>query len=315
MPRAALPSGIEIEYDTFGSADDPALLLIMGFTAQMISWDEGFCRLLADGGRYVIRFDNRDCGLSTTLDGVEVDLGQVMTAAMAGNVPEVPYTLSDMAADAVGLLDQLGIERAHVLGASMGGMIAQTVAIEHPTRVASLISVMSMTGELEYGQATPEAMTVLMTPPPPDREGVIASAAGSAVWSSRRWFDLTRARENYGRSYDRRFYPEGAPRQLAAIYASGPRTDTLPTVTAPTLVIHGLDDTLITPGGGERTAELVPGASLLMVAGMGHDLPVPLWPLLTGAILGFTATATSDDTATGVAGRTGDEPAMVAGVD
>ena len=154
MPRAALPSGIEIEYETFGSADDPALLLIMGFTAQLISWDERFCRRLADGGRYVIRFDNRDCGLSTTLDGVEVDLGQVIGAAMAGQpLPEVPYTLSDMAADAVGLLDHLGIERAHVLGASMGGMIAQTVAIEHPARVASLISIMSMTGELEYGAA------------------------------------------------------------------------------------------------------------------------------------------------------------------
>jgi pimeloyl-ACP methyl ester carboxylesterase len=311
MPRAALPNGIEIEYDTFGSDEDPALLLVMGFTAQMISWDEEFCRRLADGGRYIIRFDNRDSGLSTTLDGVEVDLGQVMTAAMTDQpLPEVPYTLSDMAADAVGLLDHLGVERAHVVGASMGGMIAQTVAIEHPTRVASLISVMSMTGELEYGQATPEAMTVLVTPPPPDRDGVVASAAGSAVWSSRRWFDLARAQDSYGRSYDRRFYPEGAPRQLAAIYASGPRTDTLPTITAPTLVIHGLDDTLITPGGGERTAELVPGASLLMVADMGHDLPVPLWPLLTGAILGFTATALD-----AAAGRAGDESAMVAGVD
>jgi pimeloyl-ACP methyl ester carboxylesterase len=311
MPRASLPSGIEIEYDTFGSPDDPALLLVMGFTAQLISWDEGFCRLLADGGRYVIRFDNRDCGLSTTLDGVAVDVGQVMAAAVAGQpLPAVPYTLSDMASDAVGLLDHLRIERAHVLGASMGGMIAQTVAIEHPDRVASLISVMSMTGELEYGQPTPEAMNVLFRPPPPDRDGVVASAAGSAVWSSRRWFDLTRAQENYGRSYDRRFYPEGAPRQLAAIYASGARTETLPAVTAPTLVIHGLDDTLITPGGGERTAELIPGASLLLVADMGHDLPVPLWPLLTGAILGFTATVMDVS-----AGRAEDETAMVAGVD
>jgi pimeloyl-ACP methyl ester carboxylesterase len=311
MPRAALPSGIEIEYDTFGSPEDPALLLVMGFTAQLISWDEDFCRLLADGGRYVIRFDNRDCGLSTTFDGVQVDLGQVISAAVAGEqLPEVPYTLSDMAADATGLLDHLGIERAHVLGASMGGMIAQTMAIEHPDRVASLISVMSMTGELEYGQATPEAMTVLMTPPPSDREGVVASAAASAVWSSQRWFDLARAERNYGRSYDRRFYPEGAPRQLAAIYASGPRTNTLPEVTAPTLVIHGLDDTLITPSGGERTAELIPGASLLMVAEMGHDLPAPLWPLLTGAILGFTATV-MDAAAGGAAG----EAAMVAGVD
>jgi pimeloyl-ACP methyl ester carboxylesterase len=289
MPRAALSGGIELEFETFGSSDDPALLLIGGFTAQLISWDDGFCQQLASGGRFVIRFDNRDCGMSTTLDGVEVDVGAVMSAALARQpIPPVPYTLSDMAADAVGLLDHLGIDQAHVLGASMGGMIAQTVAIEHPSRVASLISVMSMTGEPEYGTPAPEALAVLLTPPPTDRAAYIASAAATAVWSSRRWFDVDRIQALYGRSFDRRFYPEGAPRQLAAIYASGPRTDTLPTVTAPTLVIHGLDDTLISPSGGRRTAELVPGASLLTVADMGHDLPPPLWPFVVGAILGFT---------------------------
>ncbi len=288
----AQANGITIEYDTFGSPDHPALLLIMGFTAQLTSWDERFCRMLADGERYVIRYDNRDCGLSTTLDGVEVDLGAVMSAALAREpLPEVPYTLSDMAADAVGLLDHLGIDRAHVMGASMGGMIAQTVAIEHPQRVASLISIMSMTGEPEAGEPTAEAMAVLFTPPPKDRAAYIESAAATAVWSSRRWFDRARNEEHYAKSFDRRFYPEGAPRQLAAVYASGPRTETLPTVEAPTLVIHGLDDTLITPSGGRRTAELVPGSNLLMVADMGHDLPAPLWPFLTGAILGFIRTA------------------------
>ena len=181
-----------------------------------------------------------------------------------------------MAADATGLLDHLGIERAHVLGASMGGMIAQTMAIEHADRVvAHLRHVDDRRAGVRPGDA--EAMTVLMTPPPSDRDGVVASAAASAVWSSRRWFDRPAPSLGYGRSYDRRFYPEGAPRQLAAIYASGPRTHTL-RVTAPALVIHGLDDTLITPSGGERTAELIPGASLLLVADMGHD-PVPLWPL------------------------------------
>ena len=289
MPRAALSGGIELEFETLGSPDDPTLLLIGGFTSQLISWDDGFCQQLASGGRYVIRFDNRDAGLSTTLDGVEVDAGAVMSAALADQpLPPVPYTLSDMAADAVGLLDHLGVERAHVLGASMGGMIAQTVAIEHGSRVVSLISVMSTTGEPGYGTPSPEALAVLLTPPPTDRAAFIASAAATAVWSSRRWFDVARMEDLYGRSFDRRFYPEGAPRQLAAIYASGPRADTLPTVTAPTLVIHGLDDTLITPSGGQRTAELIPGAGLLMVADMGHDLPPALWPFVVPAILGFT---------------------------
>ena len=180
---------------------------------------------------------------------------------MAGEpLPEVPYTLSDMAADAVGLLDHLGIERAHVLGASMGGMIAQTVAIEHPARVASLISVMSMTGELEYGAADAGGHG-RADDPAADRTAPASSPRPRAArcGRSRRWFDLARAEEHYGRSFDRRFYPEGAPRQLAAIYASGPRTDTLPTVTAPTLVIHGLDDTLITPERGRAHGRAHPG--------------------------------------------------------
>ena len=158
MPRALVQPTITVEFDTFGSSSDPALLLIMGFTAQMTLWDERFCRMLADAGLYVIRFDNRDCGLSTKLDGVPVDLGAVMMAALSDQpVPEVPYTLSDMAADAAGLLDHLGIERAHIMGASMGGMIAQTFAIEYPQRTRSLVSVMSMPGEPEVGQPTPEA--------------------------------------------------------------------------------------------------------------------------------------------------------------
>ena len=294
MPRAALRNGIELEYDTFGSPDDPALLLVQGFTAQLISWDPALCEQLAGGGRFVIRFDNRDCGLSTCFDDVRVDLGAVISAAMAGEpIPPVPYTLSDMAADGVGLLDQLGIEQAHVMGASMGGMIAQTMAIEHPTRVTSLISIMSMTGELDYGTPTPEALAVLMTPPPTERAAFVASAAAVAVWSSRRHFDVTRMQEQFGRSYDRHFYPEGAPRQLAAVYASGSRAEALRTIAAPTLVVHGLDDTLVTPSGGRRTAELVPTASLLTVADMGHDLPPALWPFLTSAILGFTTMAMS----------------------
>jgi pimeloyl-ACP methyl ester carboxylesterase len=286
MSRASLPTGIELEYDTFGSDDDPALLLVMGFTAQMTAWDEAFCRQVADQGRFVIRFDNRDCGLSPKLDGVEVDADAVMAAALSEAVmPEVPYTLSDMAADAIGLLDHLGIERAHVAGASMGGMIVQTMAIEHAERLLSVTSIMSTVGDPQYWEATPEAMQVLLATPSPYRDEVIERAADFAVWSSKRFFDVEEARVRAGAAFDRSFYPDGAPRQIGAILASGDRSELLAAVAVPMLVIHGLDDTLIAPSGGRRTAELVPGAHLLELADMGHDIPEPLWPLITSAIV------------------------------
>ena len=287
MPRALVSTGIELEYDTIGSPSDPTLLLIMGFTAQLTAWDERFCQLFADAGFHVIRFDNRDCGLSTKLDGQVADLGAVMAAAFADEpAPAVPYTLSDMAADAMGLLDHLGIEKAHVMGASMGGMIVQHVAIEHPHRVLSLVSVMSQPGELEVGQPSPEAAEALLAPPPTDRQAYIDSAPRWMLWQSKKYRDEARVKENAARDFDRSFYPEGSSRQLAAIYASGRRTEKLQQLNVPTLVVHGLDDTLITPSGGQRTAELVPGAHLMMVSDMGHDMPEPLWPLLTGAIVG-----------------------------
>jgi pimeloyl-ACP methyl ester carboxylesterase len=277
---------MELEYDTFGAAGDPPLLLIMGLTAQMTDWDDRFCRLLADGGLFVVRFDNRDCGLSTKLDGQVVDIGAVIMAALSEQpVPPVPYTLSDMAADAIGLLDHLSLERAHVMGASMGGMIAQTVAIEHPHRVRSLISVMSMPGEPEVGQPTPEAAAALLAPPPTDRDEYIASAPSWMVWQSKKYADAAKVKQSAAQGYDRSFYPEGAPRQLAAIYASGRRTAGLQRLDVPTLVIHGRDDTLIAPSGGWRTAELIPGAHLLYVADMGHDMPEPLWSLFVDSIL------------------------------
>ncbi len=292
MTRATLPSGIELEYDTFGSAGDPAVLLVMGFTAQMTAWDERFCQQIAERGRYVIRFDNRDCGLSSKLDGVEVDVMAIMIAATARtDVPDAPYTLSDMAADGIGLLDHLGIARAHVVGASMGGMIVQTMAIEHSDRLLSVTSIMSTVGDPDHGQAAPEALAVLLTPPPPTRDEYVARSADFAIWSSKRYFDAERVAELAGQSYDRSYYPEGSIRQLAAIYASGDRSELLPGVTTPMLVIHGLDDALITPSGGRRTAELVPGSQLLEVADMGHDLPEPLWPTLVGAIVKHTEVA------------------------
>lgn len=292
MSRANLPSGIELEYDTFGSPNDPPLLLVMGFTAQMIAWDERFCQQLADGGRFVIRFDNRDCGLSTKLDGQVVDIPNVMVAALAGgDLPPVPYTLSDMAADAIGLLDHLEIDRAHVVGASMGGMIVQTLAIEHPDRLLSVTSIMSTVGDPEYGAASPEALEVLLSPPSPDRDEVVARSSNYAVWSSKRYFDAEKVADLAGRGFDRSFYPEGAGRQLGAIFGSGDRSEFLPNVTTPMLVIHGADDQLITPSGGRRTAELVPGSHLLEVADMGHDVPEQLWPIVVGAISAHTTVA------------------------
>jgi pimeloyl-ACP methyl ester carboxylesterase len=285
MPRALVNTGIELEYDTIGSPADPALLLIMGFTAQLTAWDDQFCRMLADGGLHVIRFDNRDCGLSTKLDGQEADVPAVMAAAFADvPPPPVPYTLSDMAADSMGLLDHLGIERAHVMGASMGGMIAQTVAIEHPHRVRSLISVMSQPGEVEVGQPSPAAAEAIFAPAPTTRQEYIDSAPMWMVWQSKKYRDEAKVKANAARDFDRSFYPEGSPRQLAAIYASGRRTAGLQQLDVPTLVIHGRDDELISPDGGFRTAELIPGAHLLFVADMGHDMPEPLWPMLVDAV-------------------------------
>ncbi len=294
MTKAKLKNGIELEYDTFGSPSDPAMLLIMGFTAQMVAWEPDFCNLLAAGGLRVIRFDNRDCGLSTHLDGVESNSQAVIEAAMTQTeIPKVAYTLSDMAADAAGLLDHLGIERAHVLGASMGGMIAQTFAIEHPQRTLSLTSVMSQTGEPEYGQATPEAREVIFTPAPLDREGYIEFAPRWQIWQSKKYRSDELSFSAAAIAYDRAFYPEGGPRQMAAIYASGSRADGLRQLNVPTLVVHGKDDTLIAPSGAERTAELIRGARLLMVDDMGHDLPRPLWPDFVAAVHQLTNSVTA----------------------
>lgn len=293
MTRAKINDLIELEYDTFGKETDPALLLIMGFTAQMVMWDSDFCNLLAAGGLRVIRFDNRDCGLSTHLDGEVVNTEAVLRAAMLGeSIPQVPYTLSEMAADAAGLLDHLGIDQAHVLGASMGGMIAQTFAIEYPQRTLSLTSVMSQTGELEYGQSTPEALEALLTPTPTDRDGYINFSTRWQVWHSKKYRSDELSYAAAVRDYDRMFYPEGGPRQLVAIYASGSRAEGLKLLNVPTLVVHGLDDTLISPTGGERTAELIPNARLLLLDDMGHDLPRPLWTIFVAAVHELTQSVT-----------------------
>ena len=282
--------GIELCYETFGDPGDEPLLLVMGLGAQMILWPVELCEALVDRGFHVIRYDNRDVGLSTKFADVGGDFLSTFAAASQGEPVEVAYRLTDMAADGVALLDALGIESAHVVGASMGGMIAQAIAIEHPTRVRTLTSIMSMTGEPEYGQPTPEAMQMLLRPAPTSREEAIeASLASWQVIGSPGLYDEERTRAYAGEAYDRCFNPAGTARQLLAIVASGSRADGLRALDVPTLVIHGDADPLVTPSGGERTAELVPGATLLMIPGMGHDMPLPLLPQIVDAITALVA--------------------------
>ncbi len=287
-------NGIELCYETFGDDTDPALLLVMGLGGQMISWDEDFCHALVDRGFFVIRFDNRDVGLSSKIDAKGGNFLESFAKAQQGEAVDSAYTLVDMAADATGLLDHLGIDKAHVVGASLGGMIAQTIAIEFPERVSSLTSIMSTTGEPEVGQPTPEAMGRLLVSPPSTRaEAIESSVAGSRVIGSPDHFDEDRARLKAAQSYDRAFTPAGTARQLLAVLASGSRADRLRTLDVPTLVIHGDVDPLVTPSGGHRTAELVPGAELLIVEGMGHDLPPALWPQVVEAITANTRRSTA----------------------
>ncbi len=291
MPQAKA-NGIQLEYETFGRAGDPPLLLIMGLGAQMVLWDEEFCEALAERRHYVVRFDNRDVGLSTKLDhkGIPNVLAMMQPGADRSSAP---YTLDDMADDAAGLLDALRMESAHVVGASMGGMIAQTVAYRHAPRVRSLVSIMSSTGNPALPPAKPEAMAVLMTPRPLDRESnVEASVKAARVIGSPGFpFDEARVRRRAAMMYDRSFAPLGIARQMAAIFAHGNRAPRLAAVKAPTLVIHGLADPLVPVEGGRDTAKSIPGAALLEIEGMGHDLPPALWTRLADAIASHTRKA------------------------
>lgn len=288
MPFAP-SNGIEICYDTFGDPADPALLLVMGFTAQMTVWDEAFCRQLADRGRFVIRFDNRDIGLSTKLDDRPVDIAALMGMAFGGPAIDVPYGLEAFADDAFGLLDHLGIERAHIAGASMGGMIVQVMALRRPERVLTLTSIMSCPGQPE---SKPETQAALLSPPPTNRDEAIQRGVEMGrIIGSPRYFDATKAAANAAANYDRSTYVGGVARQLAAIVTAPDRTEALRSLTVPTLVIHGRADTLIMPSGGEAVAAAVPGANLLLMNDMGHDIPEPLWPLIVDAIVSHTTHA------------------------
>ncbi|HEY8120336.1 MAG TPA: alpha/beta fold hydrolase [Myxococcota bacterium] len=291
MPQARA-NGIQLEYDSFGRASDTPLLLIMGLGAQMVLWDEEFCELLARHGHYVVRFDNRDVGLSTKFDSAGVP-NIVALMQPGADRSGVPYTLDDMADDAAGLLDALRIERAHIVGASMGGMIAQTVAYRHAPKTRSLVSIMSSTGNPALPPAKPEAMAVLLTPRPLDRaSNVEASVQAARVIGSPGYpADEARVRERAGMMFDRAFTPLGTARQMAAIFAHGNRVPRLGAVTAPTLVIHGVADPLVPIEGGRDTAKAIPGAQLLEIEGMGHDLPPGLWTRIADAIAAHTQKA------------------------
>ncbi len=281
-------NGITIEYDTFGRPDADPLLLVMGLGQQLIAWDEDFCQAIADRGHFVVRFDNRDVGLSTPFDDAGLpDLVSLLDAHAQGDPMDVPYLLTDMAADAVGLLDALEIEAAHVVGASMGGMIVQTMAIESPERVQTMTSIMSNTGRADGTPPSPEAMAVLMTPPPSGRDEVIEHTVKTnrVIGSPGFDFDEERVRRRAARSFDRAFRPQGTARQLAAISASGSRTEGLAGLDLPTLVIHGDADPLVHVDNGRDTHASIPGSELLVIEGMGHDLPVGTWsPIIDGIV-------------------------------
>jgi pimeloyl-ACP methyl ester carboxylesterase len=280
-------NGIEIEYETFGDPSGDPLLLVMGLGAQLTLWHEDFCSLLADRGYYAIRYDNRDIGLSSHFDDFGApNIPALMMSAAAGEELNVAYTLSDMAADGAALLDALSIERAHVMGASMGGMIAQLIAIDHASRVKSLVSVMSTVGGPNAPQAKPEVMARLMMPPASNREAQIEQTLEtSRIISSPGFkFDEDEKRRRVARDYDRAYRPVGTARHLAAVVSSPGRAEALASVAAPTLVIHGDADALVVPENGRLTAEAIPGSELLMVEGMGHDIPSEIFGPITDAI-------------------------------
>jgi pimeloyl-ACP methyl ester carboxylesterase len=284
MPEAVVRVGdIDVCYETFGERDDPALLLVMGLATQMLGWHEDFCAELAARGFFVVRFDNRDVGRSTALNHLPAP---TMVQLLRRDKRAAAYTIDDMAGDAVGLLDHLEIERAHVVGASMGGMIAQALAARHPDRVLSLASIMSNTGSRRSGQPKLAAYRVLLAKPPADRDGYIEQTVKLYKIIGSPGFEQDEAtlRRTAGRSFDRGRNPAGTSRQLAAVIASGDRTELLRGITAPTVVIHGDADPLVQPSGGRATAEAIPGARLVMIPGMGHDLPRGAWPRIIDAI-------------------------------
>jgi pimeloyl-ACP methyl ester carboxylesterase len=280
--EVARVNGIEIAYERMGDPSNPPLLLVMGLGMQLIHWDRELCDMLVDRGFHVIRFDNRDVGHSTKIDAPVPDVRR----AMLGLHVDAPYLLGDMADDTAGLLDHLGIQAAHVVGASMGGMIAQTLAIKHPERVLSLTSIMSTTGERRVGRPKLRVWSVLVRRAPRQKQGFIDHFVRvfKMIGSRGFPFDEQRIRELASATYERDHDAAGTGRQLAAILASGERTAGLRSLRVPTTVIHGRDDPLVPFRGGSATADAIPDARLIAISGMGHDLPREIWPQVVEAV-------------------------------
>jgi pimeloyl-ACP methyl ester carboxylesterase len=291
----ATANGVEIVYETIGDPSNPPLLLVMGLGTQLIHWDVELCEMFAERGFHVIRFDNRDAGRSTYIDAPVPNIKR----AMAGLKIDAPYLLDDMADDAFGLLDHLGIEAAHVAGASMGGMIAQTMAIRRPERVLSLTSIMSTTGERRAGRPKLRVWGVLLRRAPRDKDAAVEYFVRVFRMIGSKGFpaDEDRIRAHAAEAYDRGHSPAGTGRQLAAIMASGDRTDRLRGLQVPTLVFHGRDDPLIPFRGGRATADAIPGARLIGIPGMGHDLPRQVWPQVVDAVAETAARASATQAA------------------
>lgn len=280
---AEVGGGITLCYETFGDPADPPVLLVMGLGMQLLGWDARFCQLLADRGFHVVRFDNRDSGLSTSVDAPVPGLTQLATRRFDPR----QYDLGDMAADAVGLLGALELPSAHVVGASLGGMVAQTMAARSPESVRTLTSIMSTTGHRLKGQPAPSRYRYLLRPAPQERAAYVEHNAElwRAIGSPGFDVDEDTVRERAGRAFDRARNPAGTGRQMAAVLKSGDRTRELRRIAAPTLVVHGSQDTLVRPSGGKATAAAIPGAELMLIDGMGHDLPPQVWPRLVDAVV------------------------------
>ena len=285
-------NGIELYHEVHGPDEGEPLVLLCGLGSQIARWEQEWLDLLVGRGFRVVVLDNRDVGLSSWFDHVDLDPLTEFAKVFEGETPASAYTLSDMATDTAALMDAVGIARAHAVGLSMGGMIAQTLAIEHPERVLSLTSIMSTTGEVGVGAPTPGASEVLIETAPADRDGYVDHCTeGTRIYGSDAFWDEEMVRALHRREYDRAFHPAGTGRHLLAVLASGSRAEGLRALDVPTVVVHGVVDPLVQVDGGRRTAELIPGAELVEVADMGHDLPPEVWETVADAITAVAARA------------------------
>lgn len=293
MPQAQLSPELTLEYDTFGDPTNPTIVMIMGLGTQMIAWHVELCRQIASESFHVVRFDHRDVGLSSVLD---VEWPNVIASVIKSRVGlkiKSPYLLKDMAADTIGLLDHLEVDKAHFVGASMGGMVAQELAMGWPERTLSLTSIMSTTGNNKVGQTEPWARKLLMGNKQLDREAAIEASIENRRALSGIYFDEEGIRDFVTKSYDRSYRPEAYPKHLTAVVASGDRTPRLKKLDVPALVMHGNKDALVGFDGGLATAEAIPGATFVTLKGMGHGLPHEMWPDIIGNITSHAHAATS----------------------